>query len=523
MREDTELTTQPELVFGLVGPIGVNMSMIETRLNEALMGVGYTPIPIRVTELMHQIEVDVQLDDSLDPKRHYESRIDYANGVREKCGDDRALAALAILEIRERRLAINLGLAGDDESDSPLDEIPLRAHAYVVRQLKRKEEVDLLRKVYGRKFVQISVSVGAEDRIKILSRQLAAKNANLDKSACDEAAAHLVKRDQNESESPHGQRIGEIFHLGDVFVDARTDLVAERTIRRFVEAFFGRNSVSPTRDEYGAYMAASASLRSLDTARQVGAAIFSARGEIIALGSNEVPKAGGGTYWSDEEDPHRDFDEGHDANSTQKKRILFDLIEKLNLEGFLVSDDLPTLFEKVSASKAIDDALVMDITEFGRMTHAEMNAITDAARLGRSTAKAVLFCTTFPCHNCAKHIVAAGIDRVVFIEPYPKSKAMELHYDSISMSGPQNGKVSFEHFHGISPRRYRDIFEKAKRRAKDGSLQHWYEDDKPSPRIEDRGPHYVHNEPSAIAAPLSQVLKELGLAAEEAEANTEQS
>ncbi len=91
------------------------------------------------------------------------------------------------------------------------------------------------------------------------------------------------------------------------------------------------------------------------------------------------------------------------------------------------------LFEKVMSSSALDDAMVQDITEFGRMTHAEMNAITDAARLGRRTAGGTLYCTTFPCHNCAKHIVAAGISRVVFIEPYPKSKALELHYDAITM------------------------------------------------------------------------------------------
>lgn len=517
-QDDLELTSRPELIFGLVGPIGVNMAMIETRLSEALMGVGYTPIPIRVTELMHQVAVDVTVDESPDPKRHYESRIEYANAVRAKCDDDRALASLAILAIRDCRISKNSeALDGphsdsDEESDS-LANLPLEGHAFIIRQLKRKEEVELLRKVYGRKFVQISVNVGAEDRVKILSRQLAARNPHLDQRACDSAAESLVERDQNESEIQHGQRVAEIFHLGDVFVDARTDNSAERTIRRFVEAFFGRNSVSPTRDEYGAYMAASASLRSLDTARQVGAAIFSSKGEIIALGSNEVPKAGGGTYWSDEAlQPHRDFDEGHDANTTQKRRILFDIVEKLHVAGFLQGTDVNALFEQVSKHDVIDDALVMDITEFGRMTHAEMNAITDAARLGRATSDAVLFCTTFPCHNCAKHIVASGIKRVVFIEPYPKSKALELHYDAISMNSPQDGKVLFEHFQGISPRRYRDIFEKGKRRAKDGTLQHWFEDDKPAPRIEDRGPHYVHNEPSAILAPLGAVLVELGLA-----------
>lgn len=245
----TETTTQPELIFGLVGPIGVNMSMVETRLGEALKAVGYTPIPIQLTGLMTQISVNVEIDKSLDPKRHYESRIDYANAVRAKCNDDGALAALSILDIRNHRRKNNLTMLSAKPADSQdnSDEIPLEAHAYVIRQLKRKEEVDLLRKVYGRKFIQISVSLNALNRSKTLSRQIAARNPHLDQRACDDAAHALIERDQNESETLHGQRVSEIFHLGDVFVDAKSDDTIEKTIRRFIEAFFGRNSVSPTK------------------------------------------------------------------------------------------------------------------------------------------------------------------------------------------------------------------------------------------------------------------------------------
>ena len=79
------------------------------------------------------------------------------------------------------------------------------------------------------------------------------------------------------------------------------------------------------------------------------------------------------------------------------------------------------------------------------------------------TSGATLYCTTFPCHNCAKHIVAAGIERVVYVEPYPKSKALEVHDDSIVMGKREDpeskGKlVLFEPFVGISPRRFFDLF-----------------------------------------------------------------
>jgi deoxycytidylate deaminase len=72
----------------------------------------------------------------------------------------------------------------------------------------------------------------------------------------------------------------------------------------------------------------------------------------------------------------------------------------------------------------------MNLTEFGRDVHAEMSAIVSAARRGTSTEGAYLYCTTFPCHNCAKHIIAAGIRQVVYVEPYAKSFAAEFHLDS---------------------------------------------------------------------------------------------
>jgi hypothetical protein len=138
-----------------------------------------------------------------------------------------------------------------------------------------------------------------------------------------------------------------------------------------------------------------------------------------------------------------------------------------------------------------------------------MSAISDAARLGRATKQATLFCTAFPCHLCAKHIVAAGIDRVVFLEPYPKSHAQKLHSDSIAFETDVPNKVLFEPFIGISPRRYRDIFEKRansaeKRTRKDnkGKALDWFENNKPTPLIEDRSSAYVENEEPAVYVAL---------------------
>src|SRR5260370_41619317 len=100
-----------------------------------------------------------------------------------------------------------------------------------------------------------------------------------------------------------------------------------------------------------------------------------------------------------------------------------------------------------------------------------MSAICDAARFGLAFRAAFLFSTTFPGHMCANHIVAAGIKTVIFLEPYPKSLTGYLHSDSVVIEGADRGKyshypsVDFEHFYGISPRRYRELFERSSRKA----------------------------------------------------------
>jgi len=50
---------------------------------------------------------------------------------------------------------------------------------------------------------------------------------------------------------------------------------------------------------------------------------------------------------------------------------------------------------------------------------------------------------------------------VVYVEPYPKSKALEFHKDSIAQSGevPDGSElVRFDAFVGIGPRRFFDLF-----------------------------------------------------------------
>lgn len=57
-----------------------------------------------------------------------------------------------------------------------------------------------------------------------------------------------------------------------------------------------------------------------------------------------------------------------------------------------------------------------------RTAHAELNAITNAARVGVAVEGATLYCKFLPCYTCAKAIINAGIKRVVSLRDYHATK-----------------------------------------------------------------------------------------------------
>ena len=60
-----------------------------------------------------------------------------------------------------------------------------------------------------------------------------------------------------------------------------------------------------------------------------------------------------------------------------------------------------------------------------RTTHAEQNAICQAAKIGASINGATLYCKMTPCSTCAKMIINAGIKRVVCQKKYHAGKETE--------------------------------------------------------------------------------------------------
>lgn len=506
MNEVLRPLEKPELVFGLVAPIGVDLDIVVESLQAALSQTHYTSDEFRLTQFMKDVPVGLKpVTDDISVES-YRQRIANANKVRKVLGND-AMAGIAVSAIRawrERKLAelpaVSRRRRPKSAKGKPGD--VLSAHAYIIRQLKRPEEVALLRRIYGRQFVLVSAYAPEEQRCtRIKERERQRASSKLSDSEIDHRARELIDQDLNEANNPNGQNVRDVFPLADVFIDASSRQAAAATTTRFVKLLFGNNWLTPSRDEYAMYIAKSASLRSSDLSRQVGAAIFSTTGEVITLGCNEVPKAMGGTYWEGDEGDARDFQLGRDTNEAQKFELLVDLVERLRDERLLSSNlnnrkDVRQVARDLIDRPHVASAKLMDIIEFGRIIHAEASALADASRRGLSVRDATLYCTTFPCHLCATNIVASGVSRVVFIEPYPKSYATVLHKDAITLDGAI-GKVVFEPFVGVSPVRYRDLFERKKRKSKAGKALEWNTPDR-RPLIEVYETGYALSEATVV-------------------------
>lgn len=65
-----------------------------------------------------------------------------------------------------------------------------------------------------------------------------------------------------------------------------------------------------------------------------------------------------------------------------------------------------------------------------RSLHAEQNALLQAAMLGVACEGATIYVTCQPCNACAKMIINAGIQRVIYEGDYPDDFSIELFRDA---------------------------------------------------------------------------------------------
>jgi len=466
-KDDLEIPNKgPELVIGLVGALGTDLDLVVQNVEKQLGAVGYQTRLIHLTKYLSKID-EFKHSLSAEPLEDYiASRQDAGNIFREKLGLGDALGRLAISVIRQIR-----------KSNNGIPDQPISRCAYIIRQLKHPEEVFLLRSIYGPSFYLVAAYSPRDIRTQRLASKIANSHNSMNADNYREKAEKLIMRDRQETDNKYGQNVRDTFPEADVFFDASNTDRLRRSVERFIELIFGYPFHTPYADEFAMFHATAAAVRSADLARQVGAVITSNDGDVIAVGTNEVPKAGGGLYWAGDVPDYRDFVLGKDNSREMKKSALGDVLERLQGNGWLSPEK-----NGIGTKELIERALpimrgtrLMGIGEFGRTVHAEMAALLDAARRGVSVQGQTLYTTTYPCHNCARHIIGTGINRVVYIEPYPKSLASVLHSDSIIIESCEEvrNKVVFEPFVGIAPRQYLQLFSMARRRDDNGEMISW--------------------------------------------------
>lgn len=483
-----------ELIFGLAGPVGADFLLVISALNDALSEVGYPPAqPIRLSRFLS----DFQLQDSeggivilnTPEEERIRTLMRAGNALRRSTNDDAVLATLAARDISRFRHAA----AGRDDI-KPHEAPPIR-RAYVLNSLKRPEEVHQLRTIYHPSFFLIGIVSPRSYRIERLARRIAADNNTTDWRSRIPTAENLLAIDEDERDS-HGQKLRNTFALSDFFLEIKDESAQTRDyvaaeIRRFVHLIMGNTLITPRLGEIAMFHAYGAAMRSGALPRQVGAAVVSSVGDLVGVGCNDVPKAGGGLYWDNDHYDHRDIKKKRDSAEEHEEALISEILNTLKNER-LCDENLTAS----ALMQLLQDAQVMHLLEFSRATHAEMEAILAAGRNGVTVRDAELYTTTFPCHECAKIILASGIRRVIYIEPYPKSRIEQMFAHEISTDLPsaicricgaklystetkcqtcgsadllrfdsdkciECGKrhlIPFQPFQGVGPRRFIDLF-----------------------------------------------------------------
>lgn len=475
--------------------------------------MGYQTQPIKVSELFRTLggafaALPSRDSGELAADERYSYYMDAGDALRSILKRNDAALYPVFQSIADRRETLR---PQGSEAEAGL----LTGCAWIINSLKTPEEILLLRRVYGPRFICIAAHAPRDVRLASLSETIAESRHRSKTEGSKALAEALIFRDERGVETnPYGQNVANAFPLADMLIGSTDTSLIEDSLERLLEIEFSHPYLTPTRDEYGMFMAWGASLRSASLGRQVGAAIAHTDGDVIALGTNEAARAGGGQYWPGDNPDGRDFrnTSGVDTGSRLRRTLLGNTLEVLLGAGWTPPDLKPRQentseesWRRQTAShellRLLDphadedmlnlrrSLLIQDLMEFFPEVHAEMAALADAARRGIAVAGSTMFCTTLPCHECARVIVGAGIRRVVFLEPYAKSLVQDLYRDAIVVDpGPHTAttgdKVLFKTFVGVAPRRFSDFFQSTVPRKDDQDrLINWSKADA-QPRID---------------------------------------
>lgn len=472
-----------ELVFALVEPIGGGAKVVETVLKKLLEGDKYDynvqtisfsdlienqslaenlsapELPEFLTDGMHKIS------DTAMNKFKFQQ---WGNSLRLTYGTD-FLAKNAVHKMSDSRAK-----GGYLEEGGGATVAKPRRYAHILRSLKHPSEFDLLKAIYGDLLFLVGVSGTKEQQISNYSESI---DGSLTEKNIEDEHDALSRIDQYEG-IDHGQQVRELFYKADLFLSCGEDKI-EQQLKRFLALLFGREVVSPTVNERMMFHAYTASLSSNCLSRQVGAAIVDRNYELLSIGYNDVPAFGGGLASDNDVRSCSGLCKTRNGCHSygERDKLAKCIKDALVQNKLLPASKAPGSIEKRELAVEAIRAEVSTLIEFSRSVHAEMEAILSATRTSKVGIKGgIIYVTTYPCDNCVKHILAAGLKEVYYIEPYPKSRAeaffTEFIADGDDSEEEKKNKIVFIRFVGIAPSAYAKVYKKwFPRKKKDGTYQ----------------------------------------------------
>jgi deoxycytidylate deaminase/dephospho-CoA kinase len=421
------------IVIGLTGPFGAGCSTIAEDLSKRRKWRGYS-----LSQAMREIAPN--LLDSVDKKklvspgfRSYQQ--DVGDQIRRK--DPYAIPAKVVEKISD-----------DQERHKSFASLNI-----VIDGIRNPSEIVYLQDTFVHFFV---VAVFAPFQIR-WDRKKADYKGDLGKFERDDA------RDSGEFESPWGQKVQLCVDRSDILISNELQFEPPRTRRAFqdkvdsyIELMETPGSRVPYSWELNMAQAYEASLRSTCCKRKVGAVIVKeeftekeSRSYVVATGYNEAPlniascvdRGGKGSpeYCYKDDKAGRVLKKEYKYCPQCGKKLKFP-------EEF----DVPFICPNCDARLGRDfiPGRMLDLCV---ALHAEEAAVLQASKFGGTQIDgSTLYTTTFPCPLCAKMLTHAGVEKVIFSEPYPEDEAVNF----LDEAG-----VESELFEGVKGRAYHRLFE----------------------------------------------------------------
>src|SRR5687768_9153567 len=188
---------RPELVFAFVRPTGCRSEDVSAALSAELSRVGYVVGgTVKMSGILHGLRglkdgKDVP-EGALKEDDRIEKHMDAGDALRDQLENCGALANLAACEIATRRPS--------EDAD----------RAWIIDSLKHKDEVTVLRRLYGSQLLVISIYDEEEDRVASLTRRIAQSWKS--RKGAEQRARALIGRDLAGSDTiPNGQDVRDTF------------------------------------------------------------------------------------------------------------------------------------------------------------------------------------------------------------------------------------------------------------------------------------------------------------------------